>query len=157
MLLVTTINPEWRSNSRATASVVVPMARNSEAPSWDFRGASPCDGALFLGVQGAPILIADVHRARPQDRPAVHALQLARLVEIGQIAADGLGGDAKAGGQIIDHDPPLGARDLQDVGQTKALGHDSHSILGDCVRRARCWQDPARALLRALEHLAHKR
>jgi hypothetical protein len=53
----------------------------------------------------------------------MHARQLACIGQIGQIAADGLQRDAKALGQILDHNFALAAGNCQDFWVAKPARH----------------------------------
>jgi glycine/D-amino acid oxidase-like deaminating enzyme len=81
------------------------------------------DPVLRLGVQGAAFLIADVGHARRQHRAAIDPRQLPRVAQVGQVAPDGLQGDAKVGGQVLDHHRPPLPRDPQDLRMPKRNRH----------------------------------
>jgi len=53
----------------------------------------------------------------------VHAVEEARAGEVGEVPADGLERHVEALRQILDEDPPLPPRDLEDLSLTKAEGH----------------------------------
>ena len=58
----------------------------------------------------------------------MHALELAGIGELGEVAADGLYRDVEPFREVLDHDLALAARDLEDVGLAKRLGHGRTSL-----------------------------
>jgi hypothetical protein len=91
----------------ATAAVVVAAARAS-AP-----GRSGGLLGRMLPFALAEAELADA-RAPRGHRSAVHALEHARLLELVEIAAHGLGGDVEPGGEVGDRDAAHGAQVVGD-------------------------------------------
>ena len=50
----------------------------------------------------------------------MHPVEVTRLRQLAQVAPDGLERDIEAAGEVLDHHPPLGAHEREDLSLTQA-------------------------------------
>jgi hypothetical protein len=90
----------------------------------DQRGGRGTDRLLFVGGDEPPRLVGEVFDAGGDDGAAVDTGQRAALAEIVEILADRLRRDLEPARELLDHDAPRGARDVEDFGL--AMGQSGH-------------------------------
>ncbi len=92
--------------------------------------AGPCDGRLRAFVHPPPRLIAEIRDPGPQDRPAMHPVQMACVGKVRQVAPDRLQRHVEARGKVLDHHPAVGPGQLQNPGLAEVQRHRSvlHSL-----------------------------
>ena len=83
------------------------------------RRAGARNRCLSPLVQAAAFVIAQIGHTRARHSAAVHPVQITRVGQFGQVAADGLQGDIKALCKVFNHHTAFGFGDIQNFALPK--------------------------------------